>query len=112
MIFQEVPKEKWPNSKGKAPEKVWFNKQYLVQLLDERGNLRLTINRVHAKIVKGKPIWEDGITWDELQEIKNSVGYSDYWAVEAYPPVKDVVNVANMRHLWLLKEPPEYGWKK
>jgi hypothetical protein len=28
-----------------------------------------------------------------------------------YPPVDEIVNVANMRHLWLLDEAPPYAWR-
>lgn len=44
----------------------------------------------------------DGITWDDLQWIKRAAGYGDREAVEVYPLDDDVVNVANMRHLWIL----------
>jgi hypothetical protein len=30
--------------------------------------------------------------------------------VEVYPPDEAVVNVANIRHLWLLAEAPAYAW--
>lgn len=110
MNFIEVPKDKWPKV-GKDPEKVWINKKFMVQLMNENGNLRLSINRVHHKIVKGYKIWDSGITWDELQDIKDALGYDKCWMVEVYPPMDLIVNVANMRHLWLLPEKPIYGWK-
>ncbi|MGL0761287.1 DUF4222 domain-containing protein [Citrobacter freundii] len=56
--------------------------------------------------------WKDGISWDALQEIKNAVGYADRDAVEIYPAQKDVVNVANMRHLWIVNEPLNFAWRK
>ena len=30
----------------------------------------------------------------------------------AYPADRDVVNVASLRHLWVLDEPPTYAWRK
>lgn len=33
-------------------------------------------------------------------------------AGEVFPAESDVVNVANMRHLWLLREPPPFGWRR
>ena len=55
----------------------------------------------------------DGITWDELQSIKNQIGYQDFLAFEMYPPEKDVVNVENMRHLWIpLGTKMPKCWKK
>lgn len=56
--------------------------------------------------------WADGISWDELMRIKSEVGYKDSWAVEVYPSDSHVINVANMRHLFLLKEKPDFAWEK
>lgn len=55
---------------------------------------------------------QDGISWDALQEIKGAVGYADRDAVEIYPRDADVVNVANMRHLWITPEPIAFAWRK
>ncbi|EOG1815585.1 hypothetical protein ACK3RA_000943 [Enterobacter hormaechei] len=49
---------------------------------------------------------------DALQEIKSAVGYGDRDAVEIYPRDSDVVNVANMRHLWITPEPIAFAWRK
>lgn len=79
----------------------------LVQIYDERnGVIRLSINRV----TRHKGQWADKMTWDELQAIKHDVGFGDYFAVEIYPKDKDVVNVANMRHLWVLPRPLGFAW--
>ncbi len=56
--------------------------------------------------------WAANITWEELQAIKNRIGYADKTAVEIFPAEKDTVNVANMRHLWILPESLTFGWKK
>ncbi len=42
----------------------------------------------------------DGITWDELQQIKDKYLGPDASAVEFYPAATSVVNELNMRHLW------------
>lgn len=42
------------------------------------------------------------ITWDELQEIKNLVWDAHVRAIEVYPSQDQVVNHANIRHLWRL----------
>lgn len=44
--------------------------------------------------------------------LKAECGRGDKWAVELYPPDEAVVNVANIRHLWLLPEPPAFGWNR
>lgn len=33
-------------------------------------------------------------------------------AVEIYPAERDIVNVANMRHLWVLPERLPFGWRR
>ena len=52
----------------------------------------------HLKVerVDGK----DGITWDELQRIKDEYLGPDVAAVEFFPPTDNVVDEINMRHLW------------
>lgn len=45
-----------------------------------------------------------GITWDELQRIKDEYLGPDVAAVEFYPPARAVVNELNMRHLWEVPE--------
>lgn len=56
--------------------------------------------------------WQDGITWDDLQQIKRECGYGDADAIEVFPADADVVNVANMRHLWVMSEPVACAWRK
>ncbi len=112
MKFEEIPKDKWQKLDSKPPIKVFYNKKFLVQIIDDNGNIRITVNRTEIQHYKKDTTaqWKDGISWDDLQEIKNSLGFERTWMVEIYPPEDRVVNVANMRHLWLLDEPPKYGW--
>ena len=60
----------------------------------------------------------DGIPWDDLQHIKNDVLGADVAAVEIYPPQGDLINEANMRHLWTVPtgflggdDGIGFGWK-
>lgn len=48
----------------------------------------------------------DGITWDELQRIKNEVWGEEQTAIEVFPPQGELVNDANIRHLWLVPSAP------
>lgn len=109
--FEKVPRENWTNPPDGLLE-VWKSKDFLVQTNQEKYHKRITINKTTYSIRNGKPIWAQGITWDEIQEIKSIVGYSDYWAVECYPPDNQIFNIANMRHIWILEHPPEFGWHK
>ena len=109
----EIPRDQWPpllQAVKRAPSRVLRSRLFLVQEWDDApapAFARLTINRVVATAYG----WADGITWDELQRVKSECGYINTWAVEIYPPVGAVVNDANMRHLWLLTEPPPFAWK-
>lgn len=42
----------------------------------------------------------DDIGWNDLQTIKNEVLGDDVLAIEFYPPLIDVVDECNVRHLW------------
>jgi hypothetical protein len=46
-----------------------------------------------------------------LQRLKAECGYADRDAVEVYPRERDVVNVANLRHLWVMREPLAFAWR-
>lgn len=93
------------------PLRCWRSRDYSAMLFRDRasGLLRLAITRV--QLDKYTLEYRDGISWDALQQIKNETMGTDVWAVECYPPQHLVQNVANMRHLWILEEPPAFGWK-
>lgn len=107
-----VPKSNWPQkpASGPFPYEALRNQKYLVQLYKEQGGIiRLSINS--NEIDPRTQYFRDGLTWDELQAVKDEAGFADQWAVEIYPADESVVNVANMRHLWILPEAPEFVWK-
>lgn len=113
-----VPKIKWPETADKHygvdyRTLVYKNKDFLVQIFQVHDHLlRMSVNRTAYRFKECgvKTEWIDGITWDELQEIKKSVGLDKYWGVEIYPPEKSVVNVANMRHIFLYETKPTCAW--
>jgi hypothetical protein len=90
-------------------ERAVRNKHYLVQIFADNGYTRLSICRTSLQCDGVR--WADGITWDELMAVKTAVGYGSAWCVEAYPPDDCVVNVANIRHLFVVPE-PEWAWKR
>ncbi|KFA99456.1 DUF7694 domain-containing protein [Vibrio sp. ER1A] len=107
--FREVNRRSWPIKHAENLIRVFLSKNFLVQVYDEgEGVYRLSISSTK---VQGSR-WADGITWDELQAIKNAVGYGKMVAVEVFPENANVVNVANMRHLWVLPEPPAFMWRR
>ena len=90
-----------------APLRAYQSPRFLVQVFNNSGEvIRLTVNRTTLDKF-GR--YEDGISWDELMEIKRRLGYADQWAVEVYPSDKNIVNVQNMRHLWLVDK-PTFAW--
>lgn len=108
-----VPESEWPARRSAAyPVELWRSRHYLVAVfeeaqVDDRAVWRLSINRV---TVGADGRWEQGIPWEELQRCKREVGFGDSYALEVYPRDRDVVNVANMRHLWVLSAPLGIGW--
>ena len=92
-----------------APQEVWRSKSFLVQVFKEAdGVTRLSVIRTAVR-VDGD--WADGISWDDLQRLKSECGRGSLDAVEVYPADGEVVNVANMRHLWVLPVRLSFAWK-
>lgn len=111
--LEEIHRSLWPQARpGDTSVRiaVWRSKHFCVQIFDEEKAIRITVNRTD---VNGDGEWRGGITWDELQAIKSECGYGTWMAIEFYPPDEHVVNVANMRHLWIpkTKAMPDY-WRK
>lgn len=109
----EVPRYDWPASlrdNPDAPLRVLRSNRFMVQEYAAPAPVVVRLS-VHRTTLSGDR-WTDGISWDELQELKAQAGYPFTWAVEIYPSVESEVNVANIRHLWLLPEPPAFAWNK
>lgn len=104
-----IPKGRWPLSGWDENRiEVWRSYGFLVQVFTSHdASLRMSVCRTEPD-ANGE--WVDGITWDELQRLKREIGRADFYAVEVYPPDAWIVNVANMRHLWLHPEPMTFGW--
>lgn len=108
--FTEVPKKDWPLTFN-PPVKVFKSTKFLVQIYPEKNDImRLSVLNVNRD--KKSKTWTDGIKWDELQAIKSAVGYGDLCAVEVYPEDENIVNVAAIRHLFVLPVRPDYVWVK
>lgn len=105
-----VPERDWPPHRPPGIVSVWRSRRFLAQLYAaEPGTScvgRLSINRTSVRDSR----WEGDLTWDELMRVKSECGFGRICAVEVYPADAKVVNVANMRHLWLLGEAPDFAW--
>lgn len=44
-------------------------------------------------------------TWHEMQRIKDEIAGPDMTAIEVYPPQKEIVDGADMFHLWVVPGP-------
>lgn len=107
--FKTVPQSEWPNNRRDNLTNVYLSGEFLVQQYSEDNSvIRLSICKTKRQGTR----WADGITWDELQQIKSLIGFANSCAVEVYPENRNVVNVANMRHLFVLPERPAFAWKK
>lgn len=103
----EIPMELWPD-KAEGRLKMFRSKSFFLQVYQEQEGLRLSINRT---TVDSALKWQQDISWEELQDMKRQAGYGGHLAVEVYPADSNVVNVANMRHLWIVKG-LSVGWKR
>ena len=106
-----IPPQDWPNGPFDDPDRqrVWRSREFVVQEFraDPPALVRLSVSRTAVTGTR----WADNITWDELQDLKAQCGYAMATAVEVYPPASDVVNVANMRHLWVLRDRLAFAWR-
>lgn len=106
----EIPRASLPPHQDGKFVRVMRSRQFLLQeFIEPDGITRLSVSR---STLRGDGRWEDGITWDELQRVKAEAGYGDRFAVEVYPADADVVNVGNLRHLWILPAPLAFAWSR
>ena len=106
--LKNIPRHEWPNPDG--PQlRVLRSRDYLVQEFDGTGPVlvRLSINITSMDGTR----WKDGIPWEDLQRLKGEAGYPLCDAVEVFPAAGDVVNVANMRHLWVMRDKLPFAWR-
>ena len=113
-LLESIPiPEDLRNASSREIVAVFRSRYFLVQVYKEESDyMRLSINRTAVDVNRRR--WLDGITWDDIQKIKSEVGFGDREAYEIYPKDEDVVDVANVRHIFVL--PPGDGlsmtWRK
>lgn len=108
-----VPRSEWPleHQRSSAILRVWRSRDFLVQEYAEAPPVLVRLSVLRTTLDPKAGRWVDGITWDELQRLKAECGYSRHDAVELYPADQDVVNVANLRHLWVMRELVDFAWR-
>ena len=108
--LQLIPRNQWPANAPPSIIRVFRSRDFLVQEYEPLSAHVIARLSVCRTSISGSS-WKDGITWDELQRIKNECGYGNTDAIEIYPADEDVVNVANMRHLWVLNSRIPFAWR-
>ena len=106
-----VPESQWPKTMAgeSRPVRVMRSRDFIAMIYLESGGIRrISIKRTNFERTTG--LWNDDISWEELMVLKHEVGFGELCAVEVFPPDKDIVNVASMRHLWILPVPPHFMW--
>jgi hypothetical protein len=107
----EVSRSEWPRhliGTPAEPVRSWRSRKFFGMLYRDRDFDRLSFGRSD---LDGAGEWKDGLTWDELMTLKREAGFGDRFAIELYPADSAIVNVANLRHLWLLDSPPPQSWR-
>lgn len=106
LKLKQIPRDQWPRDRPDILE-VWRSRGFLVQVYQEKNNyIRMSVNRTSHN---GND-WVAAITWDELMALKRECGRGHLDALELFPADDDVVNVANIRHLFFPPEPVAFKW--
>lgn len=107
-----VPKSEYESTQPPGQVMVWRSRDYLVQIFRTESPevfCRMSVCRTKLDNQGG---WQQDIPWEDLQRLKSEVGYGELDAVEVYPADADVINVANMRHLFVMFFPLDFAWRK
>lgn len=118
--MREVPMAQWSPAMQAAalsldassvPMRTWRSTRFIAVLYDEgpKKPHRLTVNRA---AIDSTGQFVDGLTWDELMQVKRECGFDKRDALELYPSDASVVNVSNMRHLWILEMTSRLNWNR
>jgi hypothetical protein len=113
-----IPRELWPDMRdapsggtGSVPLNCLRSRSFLVVVwLEPNGFTRLSVNRTEWD--ERKQRFRDDISWDDLQRLKAEAGFANCCALEVYPPDDHIINVANMRHIFVVPTPPRFMWKR
>lgn len=105
MTAQPVPDDMATHVMG-----TWRSREFFATAWVQSNPItlcRLSVNRTAIHDKTGS--WLGGISWDDLFRIKNECGFRDFDAVEVFPAYDRLVNVANMRHLFVMAHQLPFG---
>jgi len=113
-ILRAVPRSEWNPETLSTVVEMWRSAAFFVVVHQEKVHIeRISVSRFRrpGEADGGGGVGAEVISWEELQDIKRQIGRGERFAVEVYPHDADVVNVANIRHLWVLPVPIQgVGW--
>lgn len=91
--------EKYDRDRRNFRRESYLNNRYSVQISDVATDwglvIHLWIRRHDGEMVR---------SWSDMQRIKNELVGPERVAVEVFPPVDELVDQANLAHLWVLPE--------
>jgi hypothetical protein len=108
--FTRVSNEEFNKTKKNYSDAAWLgefdrayrNDKYAVLIRNVKNEYGLC---KHAAI---RNLESTEISWKEKQEIKDKIFGVNYVAVEVFPKKSDLIDEANMYHLWIL--PLQYNF--
>jgi len=113
VVMTEIPREHWPDLTDNTERfAVFHSRRFLAQVFLAPVTYGVICRRVSVCRVtlQADGHWEENIEWEDLMLVKREIGYGDWYAVEVYPRDQDIVNVCNLRHLWVFEQPLPIGW--
>lgn len=95
--WQEIPwSDLVAHGAPRSVTRAWRNNYFIVQCVPEAGGVtRLMVRRNDAQPIRA---------WLDLQRVKNELCGPERYAVEVYPPQSQLVDDANLYHLWVFPE--------
>lgn len=97
VVHAQRPVFKTPNESWR--EECYLNNRYSVQVSDYKTEwgvvTHLWVRRHDGTMPR---------SWADLQRIKNELTDPARVALEVFPPAKDLIDEANLGHLWVLPE--------
>jgi hypothetical protein len=102
--FARVSNKRFEEIKSKYSATGWFKE---IDRAYANGTFSVVVRTIkteyglckHAAI---RNLDSTEVTWSEKQEIKNKIFGVNYVAIEVYPKQDELVDGANMYHLWIL----------
>lgn len=81
---------------------VWRSKKFTVMVWNVPAGTKISVQRNEWNPTTRR--YADGITWDEIMEIKRDIGLGESTGIEFFPADSEVINIANVRHIWFISD--------